>query len=161
MQREYPAFALSIALILSISAPVAKAVSFSPNVCTLSQSNSSTSTDGSMFVKALAYKCPPSNTSGQAEWEAYSGRSYVATGTLNVCGSGHSFTNAEDLQGGQAAYSTICYGEYSYNFALSTLGLYSFTAHSGGVNVSEYGWSGKCSSLSVGSACAATTSASA
>lgn len=56
---------------------------------------------------------------------------------------------------------TICYGEYSYNFSLNTLGSYSFTPHSGGVTVNEYGWSGNYNSLRVGGACVASTSVSA
>lgn len=160
MRRKFLAIAISIALAFSFSMPIAAAKSTTPNVCTLYQSSSSTSSDGSMFAKALAYTCP-TTTSGQVEWEAYSGQSYSATGTITLCGSAQAFTNANDLQGGQSSYSTICYWEYSYSFALSTLGSYSFTAHSGAVTVTEYGWSGNCNNLNVGSACVATTSASA
>lgn len=158
MKRKLLALALCAAFAFTASMPLALAASSSPNSCFLYQSTSNTSSDGSMTVKAFAYTCA-SNTSSQVEWYASSGRTYTTSGTLTICGTGQSLTNVNDFQGGQAVYSTVCYGEYSYDFSLNTLGSYSFTAHSGSVTVDEYAWSGNCPGSS--STCVASTSASA
>jgi len=160
MKTRVLVLSVAIALLFGFLAPFASANSGSPNSCFLYQSNSNTSSDGSMLAKAFAYSCP-GGASGQSEWEAFSGQLYVASGSITLCGTSHSFTSADDLQGGQAAYSSVCYWQYSYNFALNSLGSYSYTASNSGVTVNQYGWSGNCNNLNVGSACVASTSASA
>jgi hypothetical protein len=128
-----------------------------PNVCMLLSSGSATSSDGSMFVKGLDYKCSVTNSDGSIEWEAYNGGTYKTTFGGTLCGNSFSTGSLDDFAIGTAVYTGgACYGVYtssSYNF--NQLYGYTFPAHSGGVTTQIEGWSGNCNSYGGSSPCTA------
>jgi hypothetical protein len=142
----------------SLLAPVALAAS-SPLSCTTS-SNSATSSDGSMGVKATAGTCPNGTNNAWDGYDAYTGGKYAATGNVGTaCGSTVSVTNAYDFWFGEAAYGSGCDPHGTQNFTINTGFTYQFPGESGGVTVSIVGWSGNCNTYGSSSSCTAETSA--
>jgi hypothetical protein len=151
---------LSAMLGLFVVAPVV--ATSGPNSCVIYGNNANTSSDGSMFVRAVAQIC---NTTpvGSMSWEAYTGEAYYVTNEqATVCGNSQTASgNSYDLIVGQAAYATTCSYYIGQNYATGQLMSYTFPTGSTSVTVSVEGWSGNCSSIGPSSPCTTSTSASA
>jgi len=147
-----------VTLTATLAVPIAVANSPSPNYCSIYSSNSSTSSDGSMFVKAIAYQCSSGGTSGQVEWNAYFGGSHF-TNSYKACGNTYSAPTSDNIVAVSFYYGTSCSpaaeGNYNFNTTLSG----SAGTVSGSSTTDVVGWSGNCAWG--GSACTATASASA
>ena len=159
MQRKLLAIVVALGLATTFAVPIAMATSSSPGACTPYQTTSNTSSDGSMYVKAIAYLCPGGGTSGQIGWDAYSGGSYTTT-SVNYCNSAHTVPSSDNIVVGQFYYGTSgCSYYVSGNYAFNTLFFTNTGTASGFSTTDVLGWSGNCAWG--GSACTATASASA
>ena len=111
-----------------------------------------------MFVKAVTDTCPTTYGSS-AEWEAYKGANYQVSGTVgSACGTNFSASNAYDFQFGCANYGSGPVTQGTQDFGVGTLYSHNYAFGTGGVTVSETGWSGYCNTVGSSSPCEATTS---
>jgi hypothetical protein len=132
--------------------------SISPLLCT-NNFNSATSSDSSMYVKAIAGGCSNGTNSASVTWEAYTGGTNAYTGYVGYACSTHVYvSSALDYWFGSASYGSGCDSQSGYNYVFGSAHSYSFPGGSGGITTSITGWSGNCAQGS--SSCTASTSAS-
>jgi len=158
MKRRLSAIIIALALATSFCVPLAVAGSPSPAACTSYQSTSNTSSDGTMYVRATEYLCPGGGTSGQVGYDAYSGGSYYTT-SYTACGTKYSAPSSDNLVAVSFYSGTSCSPSATGNFNFNTVYSGSSGTVSGSSTTDITGWSGNCAWG--GSACTATTSASA
>jgi hypothetical protein len=134
------------------------AVHASPQSCLQYSSTNNTSSDSNAFAKVVTYTCP-GGSSGTGEWEVYNLGTYTASGTITVCGTNYSVSNAHDFQYGYESYGTSnqCNPNESSGFATNTLGSHAFPIESGATTTNETVWSGVCNNGNYGSPCVAST----
>lgn len=147
---------LTLGFFLLVPAALAT-TSSSPLVCT-NNSNSATSSDSSMYVKAIAGGCPNGTNSASLTWEAYTGGTNSYTGYVGYACTTHVYvSSALDYWFGSASYGSGCDPQSGYDYTFGSAHGYSFPGGSGGVTTSITGWSGNCTQGS--SSCTASTSA--
>ncbi len=132
-----------------------------PLSCTTS-SNSATSSDSTMGVKATAGSCPNGTNSATVSWDATSGGKYYANNQVGTDGCGNAIYASSALNymfasadyGSGTCYYTGIDQNYRFSYGYST----SPPSGSGGVLVEITAWSGNC--VQGSSSCLASTSVS-
>jgi len=132
-----------------------------PESCVASNATQDTSADGSMYVGAsAAYNFCSNANAGVSYFTANFGGKYVYSLTIVLCGQVRQLPPAHNLAYGYAL-SSVCAGFVAINLTFGQSFSYTYPSEAGPIAVNTTGWSGNCANFYTGSACVATTLASA
>lgn len=149
---------LTLVVVLGVGVPtITRAITKSPQICVVTNTASQTSSDTSAFAESVAsYNTCNYANSGTSYWEFSKGGNYLYTGTIHVCSTYYQFTNAQDIWYGD----DNCVTQAQANTPFGQLNHHAYAAGSGYIVVDTAAWSGFCNSISQGSPCTASATAS-